>query len=99
MIDSLLSEIADRGWLVSNLFQLAPNLWQANLRTETHHTGWGTGPTPELALSAALDEIENAIPTFTPEVSYTYGVNPVQSLSTLLSNLRPKSTFNLRARL
>lgn len=58
-LSAILAEIADRGWLVNNLFQVN-DLWRANLRTETHATDFGEGVSPSLALIAAIANIETA---------------------------------------
>ena|SRR3984885_5125433 len=88
-LTNLLDEISERGWLVNNLFQLDNGSWQANLRTSTHHTAWGRGLTPVLALSIAMDGIEAA------ELSTIREVEPlsiteldVKTLAQILANLR-----------
>lgn len=60
MIDPLLTECAERGWLLNNLFQLDNGTWQCNLRTATHFTAYGRGFDATMALGAAMDCIENA---------------------------------------
>lgn len=99
-LGSLLTEIADRGWLLSNLFQLDSGLWQANLRTATHHTGWGQGLSPELALSAAIDLIAEAIETDQPAPTCGRAALPSHepmSLASLMTSSR--TSFNLRVKL
>ncbi len=71
MIESLLAEIADAGWLLSNLFQLDSGLWQANLRNATHHTDYGLGFTPAEALEAAIDAMATAYENLKPTQSYS----------------------------
>ena len=92
-LTNLLDEISERGWLVNNLFQLDNGTWQANLRTSTHHTAWGRGPTPVLALSIAMDGIEAAEPSTIHEVesaqSITFGPETSAALAQILANLRP----------
>ena len=61
MIEDILAEISDRGFRLNNLFQLDSGLWQANLRSETHHTSWAQAESAALALSLAIDQIETAI--------------------------------------
>jgi len=61
-IETLLTEILDRGWRLTNLFQLDDGRWQANLRTDTYVTEFARAPTPLLALSLAIDAIETATP-------------------------------------
>jgi hypothetical protein len=87
----LLIEIRERGWLVSNLFQLDSGVWQANLRTATHHTDFGRGSTPELALSLAIDAIERAELTARSDaiiVNNDLLAAPSADLASLLANLR-----------
>jgi hypothetical protein len=56
-LESFLEDLAAEGWLVNNLFQPAPYLWQANLRRANDEwaTDYGRGFTPLDALSAALE--------------------------------------------
>jgi len=54
----LITEIADRGFLFNNLFQLSPTQWQCNLRNATHATGFGLGSSPTVAIEAALASVE-----------------------------------------
>lgn len=104
MLDFLFAEIAESNWLVSNLFQLADGSWQANLRSETHHTGWGQGPSPAIALSIAIDLIAEAIESAPTEPTCVSTLalpshEPIP-LAALFANLRPKaSAFNLRVKL
>jgi hypothetical protein len=86
-IEDLLDEIADRGWLVNNLFQRADGSWQANLRTATHHTDWGVADSPAIALSLAIDAIETA-----EEFESRPIISSVESranISDLISRLQP----------
>lgn len=96
MLETLLDEIAERGWLLSNLFQLDNGTWQANLRTPTHHTDWGRGPTPSIALSLAIDAIESAEPTCAHETVVTTGT---PNLFALLANLRKPAQTCFRGKL
>jgi len=93
MISDLLDEISERGWLVNNLFQLDNGSWQANLRTLTHHTAYGRGISATLALSTAMDNIEDAIPSTIHETetnqSITFGPETSKTLAQILANLRP----------
>ena len=78
----LITEIADRGFLFNNLFQLSPTQWQCNLRNATHATGFGLGSSPTVAIEAALASVER----FELIAQTTVGViaaNP-PSLSSLL---------------
>lgn len=95
-MNELLAEIADRGFLVNNLFQLDDGSWQCNLRSPDHlFTDWSRGPTPIIALSLALDAIATAFESQPASIEceaspLEFGVNPI-NLSQLLANLRPKS--------
>lgn len=91
----VLDEIAARGWLVNNLFQLDDGTWQANLRTATHTTFFACAHSPALALSLALDLLESAepFPEPAPIVSYDEPARP--SLASLLS-ARSRPVLNRR---
>ena len=95
-MNELLAEIADRGFLVNNLFQLDTGEWQCNLRSPDHmFTNWSRGPTPIIALSLALDAIATAFES--QPASVVCEVLPTEfrtqrvNLTSLLANLRPKS--------
>lgn len=87
MISDLISEANSRGWLLNNLFQLDSGIFQANLRSATHHTAFGRGPTAEIALSLAMDAIESAIPT-PPEPTCDGTIAPAADLASILTSLR-----------
>lgn len=61
---NLLSDIASRGWLVSNLFQLDDLSWRANLRRPGLDGDWycdfGNGSTIFEALEAAYQKLDTA---------------------------------------
>ncbi len=84
-LDLVLSEIAARGWLVNNLFQLSPDLWQANLRSPTHSTVFARATCPALALSLALDLLESAEPFPEPAPIVAYDEPARPSLASLLA--------------
>lgn len=87
-IESILDEIAESGWLVNNLFQLADGSWQANLRTSTLATAFGRGPTPTSALDEAICMMMETKPI--PHQPTTHTIEgPRPSLSTLLGIPRP----------
>lgn len=92
MIESLLAEIADAGWLLSNLFQLDSGLWQANLRSATHCTDYGRGFTPAEALEAAIDQMASASETTKPTQSYSIA-------QPALATLFPRTTVKIARRL
>ena len=71
-LETLLDEIASRGWLVNNLFQRDDGSWQANLRTETHHTAFAIAETPALTLALSIDQIETAIESEKPAEVVVY---------------------------
>ena len=91
-LTDLFDEVSERGWLVSNLFQLDSGVWQANLRTSTHHTDFGRGPTPEIALQFAIDAIgtatesEQRITVVNKDI--TFGPEASKTLAQILANLR-----------
>jgi len=83
-IETLLSEISERGWLVNNLFQLPSGDWQANLRTHDFITEYGVDTTPSGALSRAIESIETAT-QYKPE-PVTHSIAP-SDISTILARL------------
>lgn len=87
MIESLFAEIAEAGWLVSNLFQRDDGLWQCNLRSATHHTGFGIAESPAEAIESAIDQIASA--TETPAYATCATVALDRSLADLF---KPKIT-------
>jgi len=95
MLEPLLDEIHDRGYRLSNLFQLDSGLWQANLRSATHYTDFGRGHTPEAALSEAIDAIGCAHESL-PDPPITTN-NPYQRsleafrIDDILANLRSRA--------
>ena len=94
-LSSLLTEIAERGWLVNNLFQLdVGGLWQANLRTATHACEFAIGTTMEEALSLCLDKLERTVPLI--QQTCEYSLEPAKDISLILANLRPKGKIERR---
>lgn len=93
-LEDLIAEINSTGFLVNNLFQLAPDLWRANLRIDSdpdnRYTCFGDGPTPADALALALDCIETAIVHKRPE-SLPAVAAPHTDLSSIIRSLRPTS--------
>lgn len=87
-LDLLLTEIAEAGFLVNNLFQRDDGSWQANLRTTTHHCEFAIGSTATEALSLCIDLIETAEP-FDIQPA-TFSIETKQSIESILSNLLPK---------
>lgn len=67
-IDALLAQVAARGFLVNNLFQLGTNHWRANLRRplvpgeRVEFYEFGDGPTAADALTLALRRMPAAPP-------------------------------------
>jgi hypothetical protein len=87
-LTTILSEIWDRGFLVSNLFQLSDGTWQANLRNSTSHTEFARADSPHLALSLALDLLETAEPF--PQLSIVSYDEPARkSLAEILAHHLP----------
>ena len=93
-LPSLLSEIAERCWLVNNLFQRDSGLWQANLRTQTHACEFAIGTTMEEALSLCLDSLERTVPLIPQTCDYS--LEPAKDISLILANLRPKVKIERR---
>lgn len=64
MIDDLLTEIAEAGWLVSNLYQLDGGLWRVNLRRPDtdgdYCTDWFEAPTLAEALAECMAKLHEA---------------------------------------
>jgi hypothetical protein len=93
-LESLLSEIYERGWLVNNLFQLNDSTWRANLRNPSAATQFADADTPELALALCLDKLESAVPLIPQTCEHTF--EPAKSLALILANLRPKVIIDRR---
>ena len=87
-LTDLFDEVCERGWRISNLFQLDNGLWQANLRTSTHHTDFGRGPTPEIALQFALDAIADATESEQQVVLVNNDPLTKMTLADIIANLR-----------
>lgn len=106
-LETLLEECADRGWLLNNLFQHDDTSWQCNLRTVTHYAAYGLGPTAEIALSVAMDEMEtNPLEAKAPlEVSHidVSGLESTQpasiDINAILRSLRPPTPAVFRRKL
>jgi hypothetical protein len=101
-LDDLIAEIAERGWLVSNLFQLASGLWQANLRTESHHTEFGIGTSAIDALTTAIDLIETATESPKHETCARIDDSPIAQLdifALMSTNLQPTRALNIKVKL
>lgn len=60
MIESLLAEAAETGWLINNLYQLDTGEWRCNFRRDDFFTDFATEATCAGALSAALDLLDTA---------------------------------------
>ena len=93
-LESLLSEISERGWLVNNLFQLDSGAWRANLRDNLRATQFADANSPELALALCLDKLESTVPLIPQTCEHTF--EPAKSLALILSNLRPKVIVDRR---
>ena len=104
MIESLLEELSERGWMVNNLFQLSPTVWQANLRSPTHHTAFAQGPTAAIALDNAMVLLEDPISTPDPPTcahsiaELNKSLADMDVLATILANLRQSQPSGLRTR-
>ena len=53
-LDRFISQIADAGLRVNNLFQLQNGQWQANVMRPPEFYEYGTGSTPEDAIETAI---------------------------------------------
>lgn len=99
MIDSLLTEIADSGWLFNNCYQIDATLWRVNLRRPAdsgdYFTDWATAPTLAEALAECMAKLADAEfeEERQPQVSKASGAKP-PSLLAQLGFQRP--TINLR---
>lgn len=62
MIEDLLTEINNRGFLLNNLYQLSTGRWYASIRNTDGATALSDADTAELALALALDNIDNLHP-------------------------------------
>lgn len=64
MIDSLLTDLADSGWLVNNAYQTDDGLWRVNIRRPTPtgdwFTDWSVGPTLADAISDCMSKLLDA---------------------------------------
>lgn len=64
MIDDLLTEIAEAGWLISNLYQYDHDLWRVNLRRPDadgdYCTDWAEAPTLVEALAECMSKLHEA---------------------------------------
>jgi hypothetical protein len=87
-LETILAEIWDRGWLVSNLFQLSDGTWQANLRNASSHTEFARADSPDLALALAIDALERAEPFPPPAAIVSYDA-PKVSLESIITKFRP----------
>lgn len=100
MIDDLLTEIAEAGWLVSNLYQLDSNLWRVNLRRPDidgdYCTDWAEAPTLASALAECMDKLHEA--EWFPERQTTVSAAPKPEAQSFLQALgfKPKAQPILR---
>lgn len=72
-LESLLTEISERGWKLNNLFQRDNGQWQANIRRDNFITEFGFANTPSEAISITIDKIETAIEVEQKKVSVFSG--------------------------
>lgn len=93
-LETLLSEISERGWLVNNLFQTSSGDWQANLRSHDFITAFGIDQTPSGALSRAIELIETAT-EYKPE-PITHSVAPSDISSILARLIKPSEPIKRR---
>ena len=74
MIDDLLAEIAEAGWLLNNCYQIDAYLWRVNLRREVedgaYFSDWAEGPSLEIALGECMDKLSQAEFVETTEQTY-----------------------------
>lgn len=104
-IETLLTEIADRGWYLYSLRNTGDtrqNSWECYVRdAPTCTVGYGQGSTAYLAISAAIEALESAaephtLPTYTLHNGHVS--EPSEILSSALRNLlnRGKTPFQRR---
>ena len=64
MIDELLLDLANQGWLINNCYQSDPGLWRISLRRPTPEgdwfTEWAEGNTMEDALTECMSKLLDA---------------------------------------
>jgi len=98
MIDELLAEIAERGWLINNLYQIDGGLWRANLRQPVPNGDWFTtlteGPTAYDALMESFHSCAEF--THTPETHATIDRTEAPSLLAKLGLTRKPTPFTDR---
>jgi hypothetical protein len=93
-LETLISDVNDAGFLLANLFQLKPDLWQANLRTAEGKLSfeYGRGSTPYYALLQAFTMMGEGQEALTSTSRLL--VNPVAEPKTTGASLL--ATLNLR---
>jgi len=97
MIESILTEISERGWRLNNLFQREDGNWQANIRRSNFFTEFAVAQTPSEALSICIDRIETAIEAEERKISHTITKTEPTDVSAILSRLiKPAQTIKRR---
>lgn len=100
MIESLLSEISDRGWHVYTLRDCADSRafpWECTLRCPALSlVAYGQGITCELALSMAIDGIDRAEPHMLP-IFTIHKTPPAVNLREILDRIQPAVKINRRS--
>lgn len=93
MIDELLYDLANQGWLVNNCYQVDAALWRISLRRPVPNgdwfTDWAEGTTLEDAITECMSKLLDA--TFAEDTPVTYTLAPEQSLAELLKIIRRPS--------
>lgn len=90
-LESLISELRDRGWRVNNLFELDDGSWQANLRTNLLATEFAYGDSPLEALALCIDKLERTVPLIAQSSqSYSISTEAPPALGNILSKFKPQ---------
>lgn len=97
-LESLLTEIAEAGFLVNNLFQREDHSWQANLRSADGHTAFAYGHSALDALALCLDLLEEVEAPIENLESYSISSDneTKANLREVLGKLIPKQKMNRR---
>jgi hypothetical protein len=100
MIESLLSEITERGWHVYTCRDCAdsrPYPWEVTLRCPAQSlVAYGQGQSMELALSMAIDGIDRAEPHILP-IFTIHKSPPAVNLREILARIQPAVKINRRS--
>jgi hypothetical protein len=100
MIEDLLAEITDRDWYLYSAYshpydRPSAFTWECTLRNaEASLVAFGQGPSLDVALSQALDNIDRAQPGVLP--TFTVSEAPKADVASILAILLPQATITRR---